>query len=85
MIPSPRVREQSEGKGRRRAVRRKGICTASAAEARPSSQVVWAHACTEQFSWQLYRMRLTLYTADILKPRAPENVDAAAETALHAM
>lgn len=84
MIPSPRVRERSEGKGRR-ALRGKGISTASAAEAQPSSQVVWPHARTERFSWQLYRMRLTLYTADILKPRAPENVDAAAETALHAM
>lgn len=66
-------------------MRGKGISIASATEARPSLQVVWAHACTERFSWQLYRMRLTLYTADILKPRALENVDAGVETALHTM
>lgn len=66
-------------------MRGKGISTASAAEARARSQVVWALARTERFSWQLYRMRLTLYTADILKPRALENVDAGVETALHTM
>jgi len=66
-------------------VRGKGISIAGAPAARPSSQVVWAHACRERFSWQLYRMRLTLYAADILKPRALENVDAGAERALHTM
>lgn len=66
-------------------MRGKGISIASAAGARPSSQVVWARARTERFSWQLYRMRLTLYTADILKPGALENVEAGVETALHTM
>lgn len=63
----------------------KGISKVCASKARLSLQVVWAHACTERFSWQLYRMRLTLYTADILKLRAQANIDEGIETALHTM